>query len=139
MAADRDALPVLVIDGADFSELDGFARAFSKLLRDHTWNGNLDAFDDILDGGFGTPESGWVLRWQNSALSRSAFGHEATVRRLEQMLRTCHPSNRADVAARMRNAERGEGPTQVDEILEIIHDHRAEDAESGNGIVLELR
>jgi RNAse (barnase) inhibitor barstar len=67
-------LPVLVIDGARFSSFEGFAREFSRLLRDHTWRGNLDAFNDILRGGFGTPDGGWVLRWVNSDLSRTALG-----------------------------------------------------------------
>jgi hypothetical protein len=61
MASGDGALPVLVIDGADFFDLDGFARELSKLLHHHIWRGNLDAFNDILRGGFGTPESGWVL------------------------------------------------------------------------------
>jgi hypothetical protein len=51
-------LPVLIIDGNRFDELDGFARKFSTLLKDHTWHGNLDAFNDILRGGFGTLEGG---------------------------------------------------------------------------------
>ena len=68
------SLPVLVIDGARFSDFDGFAREFSRLLRDYTWRGNLDAFNDLLRGGFGTPEGGWVLRWVNADLSRTALG-----------------------------------------------------------------
>ena len=63
VAGRSDDLPVLIIDGACFSDFDGFAREFSRLLRDYTWQGNLDAFNDILGGGFGTPEDGWVLRW----------------------------------------------------------------------------
>ncbi|MEV6852159.1 barstar family protein, partial [Actinoplanes sp. NPDC051411] len=85
MATDGDALPVLLIDGANFSDFDGFAREFSKLLHHYTWRGNLDAFNDILRGGFGTPENGWILRWQNSALFRAALGYEATTRPLEQI------------------------------------------------------
>lgn len=60
-----DDFPVLVIDGANISDLDGFAREFSRLLCGHTWRGNLDAFNDLLRGGFGTPENGWVLKWLN--------------------------------------------------------------------------
>jgi len=30
-----------------------------QLLRDYTWRRNLDAFNDILGGGFGTPDNGW--------------------------------------------------------------------------------
>jgi hypothetical protein len=52
-----DGLPVLVIDGAHFSDLDGFTREFSRLLVNYTWRGNLDAFNDLLRGGFGTPEN----------------------------------------------------------------------------------
>jgi hypothetical protein len=74
MANQRNDLPVLVIDGASFSDFDGFTREFSRLLSDHTWHGNLNAFNDLLRGGFGTPENGWVLRWRHSESSRAALG-----------------------------------------------------------------
>jgi hypothetical protein len=120
---DVDRLVQLVIDGANFSDLGGFTREFSKLLCHYTWRGNLDAFNDILRGGFGTPENGWVLRWQNSELSRAALGYEATIRWLEQILLTCHPSNRAAVRARISRAQQGEGPTLFDDLVEIIRHH----------------
>jgi hypothetical protein len=133
-----DDLPVLIIDGANFSDFDGFAREFSRLLTDYTWRGNLDAFNDLLRGGFGTPEGGWVLRWLNSELSQSALGHEATCRRLEQLLVTCHPSNRPSIHARLHDARRREGPTLFDEIIEIIREHGPGGRESGDGVRLEL-
>jgi hypothetical protein len=131
-------LPVLIVDGGSFSDFEGFGREFSRLLRDWTWNGNLDAFNDILRGGFGTPENGWVFRWVGSDLSRAALGHEATVRWLEDVLDRCHPSNRADVRKRIDAARRGEGPTLFDMIVEIIRDHGEGGAEAEDGIVLEL-
>lgn len=133
-----DDLPVLVIDGARFSDLDGFAREFSRLLCHYTWRGNLDAFNDLLRGGFGTPEGGWVLRWRNSELSRAALGYEATTRRLEQLLLTCHPSNRSAAAARISSARRREGPTLFDEIVEIIREHGPGGSESEDGVLLQL-
>ena len=39
----------------------------------------LDAFNDILRGGFGTPENSWVLRRLDSESSRTALGYEATM------------------------------------------------------------
>jgi hypothetical protein len=138
MANPNDDLPVLVIDGARFSDFDGFAREFSRLLSDYVWRGHLDAFNDLLRGGFGTPENGWVLRWLNSDLSRSALGYEATVQRLEGILRTCHPSNGPVVAARIASAQRGEGPTLFDEIVEIIRIHGPGGREPEDGIILEL-
>jgi hypothetical protein len=139
MTTDSEAVPVLLIDGGNFSCLDGFAREFSKLLCHHTWHGNLDAFNDILRGGFGTPENGWVLRWLNSEVSRAALGHQATARWLQQILITCHPSNRASIQNRIRNAEKGEGPTLFDEIIEIVRAHGVGGEESEDGVVLELR
>ena len=86
MTSQSDDLPVLVIDGVSFSDFDGFAREFSRLLCDYTWRGNLDAFNDLLRGGFGTPEHGWVLRRLNSESSRAALGYEQTTLRLEGLL-----------------------------------------------------
>ncbi|MGC4750063.1 hypothetical protein ACLQ28_31020 [Micromonospora sp. DT201] len=63
MTNQSDAVPVLVIDGASFVDFAGFVREFSQLLCHGTWNGSLDAFNDILRGGFGTPETAWVFRW----------------------------------------------------------------------------
>jgi hypothetical protein len=138
MTSESDHLPVLVIDGANFSNLDGFAREFTRLLCNYTWRGNLDAFNDLLRGGFGTPETGWVLRWLNSESSRAALGYEETARRLEQLLLTCHPSNRSTIEARIRGAGRSEGPTLFDEIVGIIRGHGSGGIESEDGIVLEL-
>jgi hypothetical protein len=131
-------LPVLVIDGANFSDFDGFAREFSRLLCNHTWHGNLNAFNDLLRGGFGTPETGWVFRWVNSEISRAALGYGETARRLERGLRTCHPSNRPDIEARISRLRRCQGPTLFDQIVEIIRDHGPGGTESEDGVLLEL-
>lgn len=138
MADRSDELPVLTIDGACFSDFDGFAREFSRLVDGYMWRGSLDAFNDILGGGFGTPDNGWVLRWLNSELSRSALGYEATARRLQQLLGTCHPSNRPAIQAQLLRAKRGEGATLFDEIVEIIRDHGPDSGETEDGIHLEL-
>lgn len=80
VTSQSDVLPVLVIDGASFVDFAGFVREFSQLLCHGTWNGSLDAVNDILRGGFGTPETGWVLKWVNSDSSRVMLGYDATVR-----------------------------------------------------------
>ena len=100
-------VPVLVIDGSRFDDLEGFAREFTLLLDGYQWRGNLDAFNDILRGGFGTPEGGFILQWRHSNRSRAALGYSATIQRLEAILKTCHESNRESVSARIRDAEIG--------------------------------
>ena len=131
-------LPVLIIDGSRFDDFDGFAREFSRLLRDYTWHGSLDAFNDILRGGFGTPEDGFVLRWLNSARSRQALGWEATIAWYERTLTTCHPNNREHFRAELDRARRHEGTTLFDWIVEIILDHGLGGDQSGNNVHLEL-
>ncbi len=138
MANQRDELPVLVIDGADFSDFDGFTREFSRLLSNHTWHGNLNAFNDLLRGGFGTPENGWVLRWLHSESSRVALGYAETIRRLQRGLLSCHPSDRSVIEAKIRSVQRGEGPTLFDQIVGIIRDHGPGGDESEDGVLLEL-
>jgi len=86
----RSELPVVTIDGAAFDDFEGFAREFSRCLALWQWNGSLDAFNDILRGGFGTPDEPWVLRWLNSETSARALGHPAMAKRLEELLPRVH-------------------------------------------------
>jgi hypothetical protein len=65
-------------------------------------HGNLDAFNDILRGGFGTPEHGFVLRWLRSDQSREALGWDATIAWLESTIGLCHPSHREQLRAAAR-------------------------------------
>ena len=129
-----------VIDGSQFSTLEEFARHFSaRVLKDHHWNGNLDAFNDILRGGFGTPEEGFSIVWYNSRMSRAALGYGETVTQLERRLSTCHPANRERVAGELDTAKRGEGPTVFDWLVEIIRDHGPGGEQSDDRVTLELR
>lgn len=102
------------------------------------WHGNLDGFNDLLRGGFGTPDGGFVLRWVRANRSRTSLGYAATVRRLEQLLATCHPSNATHVRDRLQTAQRGEGPTLFDEIVETIRIHGPYGDEAEDGVELVL-
>jgi len=65
------------IDGKDFSSLAEFYDQISRaLIPGAIWGRNLDAFNDILRGGFGTPDGGFVLRWLNSDVSKQRLGAE---------------------------------------------------------------
>lgn len=103
----------LIIDGTRFSDFDGFVEEFSRLLPEHAWNGNLDAFNDILSDGY-------AIVWNHSDASREQLGHPAMAAHLESVLLTCHPSNRRVVRKELKAAQRGQGPTLFDLIVEII-------------------
>jgi RNAse (barnase) inhibitor barstar len=126
--------PILEIDGARFDTLEGFYEEVSeRLIPGANWGHNLDAFNDILRGGFGTPEDGFVLRWVNSDRSREALGYPETIRWLEVKRQRCHPTNVPFVERELEAARRGEGQTVFDILLEIIeiHCHGGEEEESG--------
>ncbi len=130
---------VYIIDGKRFGSLTEFAGQVSSVFGDpDLWQGNLDAFNDILRGGFGTPEDGFILRWTHSEQSRQVLGHESTVAWLEERLKACHPSNVPGLRARLVEARRGAGPTLFDEIVEIIRIHGPNGAAHEDGVDLEL-
>lgn len=80
------------IDGADFSTLDEFYDEIGRIVTPGVyWGRNLDAFDDILSGGFGTPEDGFMLRWTNHELSRQRLPEFET---LVEIIREHGPSGR---------------------------------------------
>jgi RNAse (barnase) inhibitor barstar len=69
------AKEIYEIDGSDFRNIQEFYDVISHvLIPDVEWGRNLDAFNDILRGGFGTPDNGFILRWKNSAESRQQLG-----------------------------------------------------------------
>ena len=121
---------VYVIDGADFSTLEGFWDEIGdKLMAGEYRVSNLDAFNDILHGGFGTPEEGFILVWKNSALSRERLGHAETVKWYEKTVQTCHPSNVTRMKENLERARAGEGTTLFDWLVEIITGESHDDIE----------
>lgn len=128
-----------VIDGRDFSTLDEFYDVISRtLIPGADWGRNLDAFNDILRGGFGTPENGFTLWWKNADLSRERLGYAETGRELERKLLECHPSSRELVAAELEQARRGVGTTVFDWLVEIIADHGEGGSQAEDGVALRL-
>jgi hypothetical protein len=129
---------VFELDGATFDSLEGFYDEIDRKLVTAPWGHNLDAFNDILRGGFGTPEGGFVLRWRSSEQSRAALAYPATVRYLEQKVQRCHPTNVPYVTADIAAARRGEGQTIFEILVEIIRDHGPGGAQADDGVELEL-
>src|SRR5213075_1660127 len=108
--------PEIIIDANEFRDLEGFAKHFSEVaLRGrHRWNGNLDAFNDILRGGFGTPKDGFTLVWRHSAISKERLGYCETIKWLEDRVQDCHPTSVSSMQQRLAEARQGKGQTLFD-------------------------
>ena len=135
--ADTD-LPVVVLQGAAFDDFAGFVKEFSRHLDEFEWRGSLDALNDILRGGCGTPDGGFELQWLNSAHSRLALGWPATVRWLEETLTRCHHTNVPHLKLQLDAARREEGTTLFDWIIEIINVHGPGGSEPEGNVWLAL-
>ena len=110
-----------LIDGHNFSNLREFYAEFRRVLTPGIWWGdNLDAFADVLRGGFGTPDEGYTLVWKNSDVSKQRLGHSATVAELERRLTRAHPAARTEIEERIAAAKRGIGPTVFDWLVDEI-------------------
>ena len=113
------------IDGMAFGDFTGFVAHFNAVVFNKcVWNGNLDALNDILYGGFGTPDEGFSLTWRNSDTSRKALGYGETALWLMENLQRCHPSNRPRVQSELNDAQNNQGNTLFDIIVEIIRGHK---------------
>ena len=133
------AAPILETDGAAFDDLEGFWEEVSRqLIPGAEWGCSLDAFNDILRGGFGTPGGGFVLRWTISHRSRVALGYEETVRWLERKVERCHPDNVPSVRSDLEAARAGRGPTLFDILVEIIQAHGVGGDEAEDSVELRL-
>jgi len=100
---------------------------------------NLDAFNDVLRGGFGTPPEGFVLRWNNSQISRERLGYRETIRQLQLRSARCHSSHRPRIAQELAAAEDHRGETVFDWLVRIVGIHCAGGGEQDDGVELELR
>ena len=72
------------IDGSKITSLEAFYDEISLVLIPGVkWGRNLDAFNDILRGGFGTPADGFTFNWRRAELSREKLSYVETCRYLE--------------------------------------------------------
>ena len=113
-----------IIDGAHFTNLSEFYNEFGlSVIPGNDWGKNLDAFDDVLSGGFGTPPEGFTILWKNFVLSRERLGYAETLKYLEQQLSVCDSSQRNSVFTEIEKLKKGEGQMLCEILTEIIKEH----------------
>ncbi|MGB0926647.1 MAG: barstar family protein [Pikeienuella sp.] len=127
-----------VLDGTRFRDLEEFYVEFGAIFPGTGGGGNLDALNDILRGGFGTPSDGFRILWKNSDLSRERLGYQETVRQLTKRLSRCNAANRCVIEAQIEQARREVGHTVFDWLVAIIRDHSPNGSEPESKVELML-
>ena len=118
----------IVLDGNQFHDLSSFYDEVERTMtKDLGWDfgRNLNAFNDVLRGGFGVydyEEPVRLLR-RHADKSRADLVWEETVKYLQERLATCHPANIVLVQKSLEGAQRQEGQTLFGQILAIIQGH----------------
>jgi hypothetical protein len=112
-----------IIDGANFNNFAEFTQEFLRVFADIDPYPdeylNLDAFNDYLDWPSQMTGEGYTIIWRNSDLSRERLGYA-------EMAAWCQRKVSAGYFAfseSLHEADRQEGPTLFDNLLEIIGHH----------------
>lgn len=118
----------IVIDGNNFATLTEFYdEVENKLTKGLDWKigRNLDAFNDVLRGGFGIHdyEEPLILRWINSDKSKMDLGQSETIKYISEKLQRCHPTNITSVETDLEKAKDGRGEMLFDIIVDITRGH----------------
>src|SRR5262249_36495300 len=113
---DPTGMKVYELPGDRITSLETFWTVIGEVINGPGgyFGSNLDAFVDCLRGDFGTPDSGYTIRWLDSERSRMALGYAETVRQLKLRRDRRHPLDRAQINGEIREAEHGRGPTVFD-------------------------
>jgi RNAse (barnase) inhibitor barstar len=119
----------IVLNGSKISSLDTFYdEVESKLTKDldGETGRNLDAFNDVLRGGFGVYEYEEPIKliWKNSNESQQKLGWDETVKYISAKLKTCHPTNIQSVKDDLDLAQQHKGQTLFELIVDIIRTHQ---------------
>jgi len=127
---ERQAL--IIIDGRDFSTLEEFYRVIGRAIigPEHSGSGNLDWLNDILSWPCGEEVAPYTLLWRHAEESRRRLSHAETVRQLEQRKVRRFPFGDSKAVSDLDAAQRGEGPTVFDWLIEVIE---------GNGEYVKLQ
>jgi RNAse (barnase) inhibitor barstar len=118
----------ILFDGNKFADLESFYNEIDNVLTknlDWQTGHNLDAFNDLLRGGFGVHEyeESMKITWTNSLKSKNDLGFEATIKYLTNKLKTCHPTNKELISADLEEAKMHRGKTLFEIIIDIIKEH----------------
>lgn len=119
----------IIINGSAIKDLVSFYEEINRVfMSDENWKirNSLDAFNDLLYGGFGAVKTAEPidLIWLDIERSKEALGYKATKAFYEEKLKPGSLFNKALFERKLALLESGTGETYFDIIMSIISDHQ---------------
>ena len=123
-------IKTLIMEGASITGIYSFYAEINRVfMTNEEWKigQSLDAFNDLLYGGFGEVPAGAPLRliWRNIEVAERSLGKDATSEFYFAKLNNPTVYNAAFAKEKLDELERGEGQTFYQIVREIIADHPA--------------
>lgn len=121
-------MKTITIDGANIHDIPSFYAEINRVFmagEDWMLGQSLDAFNDMLHGGFGAIDHGEPVRlvWRDFERSRVVLGVEATRTYLKNKLARPQTFNAEVIRKQLDALNAGTGQTYFDILIEIIGEH----------------
>ena len=118
----------IYLEGSTITDIPAFYKQLNEqLMQDENWRlgESLDAFDDVLYGGY----SKWKdydqleIVWKDIAVSERSLGVATTKAYYQSKLEPNSPFNQQFFEEKLKHLEAGTGQTYFDILMEIIESH----------------
>ncbi|MDQ1090060.1 barstar family protein [Siphonobacter sp. SORGH_AS_1065] len=118
----------VTIDGEHIHDIESFYEEINRVfMAEEDWKlgASLDAFDDLLYGGYGIAKEAKKVEliWKNAEKSRLGLGYAITKAYYEQKLQPGSSYNKALFQEKLQDLEGGHGQTYFDLLVTIIAEH----------------
>ena len=122
-------IKTIIIDGNKIHDIPSFYKEINRVfMADIDWKlgQSLDAFNDMLYGGYGAIEGGEKIRlvWAGFEKNQKDLGLELTKTYYQEKLKSPEKFNSDFVQQKLAELEDGTGKTYFEIILEIIGEHK---------------
>jgi RNAse (barnase) inhibitor barstar len=118
----------ITIIGQNIRDITTFYKEINRVfMQSEDWkiSESLDAFNDLLYGGFGSimPDKDVEIVWHDIALSKAALGYDPTRSYYIDKLKPQSPFNKKYFENKLEELESGSGQTYFDIIIEVTALH----------------
>ena len=118
----------ILITGSNIHDITSFYREINRVfMHNENWQigESLDAFNDLLYGGFGAMDNNETVNilWKDIELSKKALDYEATKAYYLNKLQPSSPFNKQYFSAKLKELEAGVGETYFDIVMKILSEH----------------